>query len=166
MSNPLNASTGLLATLRREVVEYLQADPAFIDPVSIPIIDGGQTDLAKAVSDALTIRAGGLCLVVTTPRVRPSSEVRSLEVTISVQIYEHPLQNWSAKGPQRSPEDVGENLMARLMFTQFGSEFSEGWSPSAVWTNLQFGGLRPVFSSPDQVVFETTFTTRTTLTLR
>ena len=164
MSNPLNASTGLLATLRREVVEHLAADPAFNEAVTIPVMDGGQNSLANAVFNALTVRGCGLCLVVTAPRVQPSSETRSIEVQVSVQIYEHPVQNWAEKGAKRSPEDVGENVIAALQFTQqIGGEVTEGWTPSARWTPFQFEGLRPVFSSSDQVVFEALFSTRTIL---
>lgn len=164
MSNPLNASTGLLATLRREVVEHLAADPAFNEAVTIPVMDGGKTDLPSLALNALTGRGCGICLIVTTPRVQPSSETRGIEVQVSVQIYEHPMQNRGEKGAKLAPEDIGEKVMAALMFTQeLGGEITEGWTPSARWTPFQFEGLRPVFSSTEQVTFEALFSTRTIL---
>jgi hypothetical protein len=73
-------------------------------------------------------------------------------------VYEHPIKNWATKGAQLAPEDAGERVMIRLMF---GADGSEGWTPSDGWTPFEFTGLRPIFSSPEQVVFELTFSTQT-----
>jgi len=158
MSGPLDIPTGLLATLRAAVVERLSAAADFQDPVTVPVLDGGKTDIISRVSQALTARTGGLCVVVTAPRVAPFDVDRGIAVTISVQIYEHPLQNWSEKGPCRAPEDAGEAVMASLMFDD---DQHPGWTPSPHWTVLQFEGLRPVFASTEQTVWEILFRTHT-----
>ncbi len=162
MSNPLFASDGLLAALRAAVTERLSNYDELQNPVTIRVLDGGKTDLISAVRDALTKRTSGMCLVVTVPRLEAGQDTpRHVAATISVQIYEHPLQNWSTQGARVAPEDIGERIMARLLFDD--APPGDGWTPPGGWSRLMFSGLRPVFASTEQTVFEITFTTETVI---
>lgn len=159
--SPLDQPTGLLASLRAEVVARLTAQDPNTDPNAIPILDGGRSDILKAVTESLTKRTAGLCVVVTVPKVDvDDSATAGIRVTVSVMIYERPATNWSPKGRQQSIEDTWEHIMVRLCFADDGKP---GWTPNAIWQRLRMGLYRIVYADSNQVVAEATFTTGTVL---
>lgn len=157
--NPNDQPTGLLAILRAAVVSRLAAASDFKEPNAVPVLDGGKSDVLTAVRAALTKRSAGLALLVTIPALEPGDlSPQQINATISVQIYERPLTNWSAKGKNLAIEDAGELVFQSLGFSDDGSP---GWLPAETWARLKFGGFRLVFSGDDQVVMEALFSTST-----
>lgn len=158
----IHEPAGLFATLRAAVVERLAGAVAFAEPHPVPVVDGGRGAIHRAVAEALTKRAAGLCLVVSVPRTDPGPESpQQIRATLAVQIYERPTLNWSQKGRQIAIEDAAEAVFAALGF----DGLTTGWAPSAIWTRFIFDGYRIVFASTDQVVMEALFQTSTIVRL-
>lgn len=158
--SPLDQPTGLLPTLRAGVVARLTTDPE-TDPNQIPVLDGGRMDIAQSVTQALTKRTAGLCLVVTVPKLdADDSATNAVRVTVTVQIYERPVINWSEKGRRQSIEDTFEWIYSQLCFQDNGAT---GWTPSDTWHRFQLSGFRLIYSDTNQVVAEANFITGTVI---
>jgi hypothetical protein len=157
--SPNDTPTGLLATLRAGVVTRLLPVDPDQDPNPIPVIDGGRADILKSVTEALTKRTAGLCLVVSVSAVdEDEAATNGIEVTVVVQIYERPVINWGDKGRQQSIEDTFEGVFTKLGFDDQGTP---GWTPSGIWRRFKFRRYRQVYADTNQVVAEASFTTGT-----
>ena len=109
---------------------------------------------------------GGFCVAVAIVSIQPGGRSpRHRKVMLAVQVNENPAVNWDDRGRNLASEDLAAYLELPLSFTETvvdeATVIADGWTPSGIWTHLEFAGIAPVLTTPSRVVWDARFTTET-----